>query len=281
MIEMADPLALQIQRLGGFKEQVLVLLHAAELRSGGQAATPAAVAALFRALHLRPPKNERQHLLQLREKGFIMQPRPGRWAATPEGEEEIRRLMVGVDLADLERISQDAGEPVFAGAAHHRIPASMAPALFQRGIAQFVQDNPGERNVFLMVRFPKEGDAYSMQPTIDMCRKTLGALGMRVHLASDRAVDDKLFENVGVHMWSCDFGVAILEEREKALNYSVVLETGAMLMTGRRCLLLKDKLVKTLPVDLIAHIHKEVDLDRPKTVEAAVRHWVSADLAFA
>ena len=272
------PLALQIQRLGGFNEQALVLLHAAELRGAGHSTSPGDVAALFASLHLPRPKNARQHLAQLRAKNLAMQPQTGRWATTPEGQQEIWRLMGDLDPTEFSRLGEEAGEPLFAGAAHHRIPASMAPALFEEGISRFLRDHKTERNVFLMVRYPREEDAYSLGPAISVCRAALRGVGMHPHLASDSAVDDQLFANVGVYLWSCNFGVAILENRERGLNYNVVLETGAMLMTGRRCLLLKDKTVGTLPTDLLAHIHKEVDLDRPETVEAAVAEWVTKDL---
>lgn len=275
---MTSPLDLQIQRLGDFNDRILVLLNVAELQAEEGSAAPADIAHLFRDLHLPLPKNESQHLAQLRKKDLVMQPAPGRWAVTPEGRQEIIRLMGCISAEDIERLGEKAGEPVFAGAAHHRIPPTLAPALFLDGISKFLQDHPGERNVFIMVRYPREDDSFPLEPGIETCRSVLSASYMEPHLAKDRAVDDQLFPNVGVYLWSCNFGVAILEERERALNYNVVLETGAMLMTGRRCLLLKDTSVKRLPSDLIAHLHKEVDLDKLETVEAAVREWVTADL---
>lgn len=256
---------------------MLVLLHAAELRSDERAAAPSAVAELFGVLHLPRPKNERQHLIQLRQKKLVMQPTPGKWAVTPLGLQEIGRLVEGVSASDLEKIGEEIGEPVFAGAAHHRIPPSMAPAFFAEGISRFQREHPTDRNVFMMCRYPREND-FSLHPAIDITRLTLESLGFEAHLASDGAVHDQLFSNVGVYLWSCNFGVAILEERGNALNYNVVLETGAMLMTGRRCLLLKDKTVRKLPSDLITHIHKEVDLDDLNTVRNAIEEWTRADL---
>jgi hypothetical protein len=273
-----DPRALQIQRLGSLNHQALVMLQVCSLSSPDQASSAADVTQRFLDVHLPPPQNVSQHLTYLRQQRLAMQPAAGRWAVSPEGEEEIRRLMGEIDSKDLERLGQEAGEPEFAGAPHHRIPPSMAPAIFQKGISEFLRDHPRERNVFLMVRYPREEDSYSMQPTIQVSRDLLVELGMEAHLASDRAVDDQLFPNVGIYLWACDFGVAILEEREKRLNYNVVLEAGAMLMTGRRCLLLKDKSVEGVPTDLGAHIRKDVDLDKPETVTTAIREWVAVDL---
>ena len=278
---MTHPLARQVQGLGGHNERVLVMLRAAQLQNDDGTAAPGDVADLFRDLHVTPPSNERQHLAQLRKRNLVMQPRSGRWAVTPSGEEEIGRLMGELSVDELVDLGKRAGEPEFAGASHHRIDPTMAPAVFQRGISEFQRNNPGERNVFLMVRYPQEYDTYPTQSTIDVCRAALSAANMVTHLAADSAVDDQLFPNVGIYLWSCDFGVAVLEQREGLLNYNVVLETGAMLMTGRRCLLLKDRSVKRLPGDLIAHIHQSVDLDRPKTIETAIRDWVANDLRLA
>ena len=89
---MTEPLGLQIQLLGGFNEQALVLLHAAEAREQGPV-TAGQVADLFRALQLPPPRNERQHLVELRKRSFAMQPSAGQWATTHLGAKEIERLM--------------------------------------------------------------------------------------------------------------------------------------------------------------------------------------------
>ena len=275
---MTHPLASQIQGLGGHNERVLVMLRVAQMLNDDESAAPGDVAELFRDLHVTPPSNERQHLAQLRRRNLVMQPRAGRWAVTPSGETQIQQLMGQLEVGELADIGKKAGEPEFAGAAHHRIDPALAPAMFQRGISEFQRNSPGSRNVFLMVRYPEEGDTYSTQPTIDTCRSALVEARMVAHLALDSAVDDQLFSNVGIYLWSCDFGVAVLEERQGQLNYNVVLEAGAMLMTGRRCLLLKDKSVERLPVDFIAHIHQSVDLDEPQTVDAAIRNWVANDL---
>lgn len=276
------PLKLQIQRLGGYNEQVLILLHVLQLRGGHEGAAPSEVAELFREFHLPPPTNERQHLIQLRKRRLVMQPDSGRWAVTPEGREEISRLLADVSGEELQRLGEEAGEPIFAGAAHHRIPASLAPAQFQQGIFEFLRDHPSDRNVFLMMRYPQREDSYRLEPTVDVCRSVLVELNLEPHLASDRAVHDQVFPNVGVYLWSCNFGVAVLENREnKGLNYNVVLETGAMLMTGRRCLLLKDKTANFVPTDLVAHIHKAIDLDEPETLQSAIREWVTSDLHLA
>jgi hypothetical protein len=103
--------------------------------------------------------------------------------------------------------------------------------------------------------------------------------GLSLHLASDRQADDELLGNVAAHMWACQYGVVIIEDRTgSGLNSNVAIELGGMLMTGRRCMILKDLTVPKMPTDLVGHIYKSVDLDQVEEVVAAAHIWVSEDL---
>lgn len=63
------------------------------------------------------------------------------------------------------------------------------------------------------------------------------------------------------------------------MNYNLVIEVGAILMAGRRCLLLKDSSIEKMPTDLVGFIYKSVDLDHPETFTQAVHKWAREDLA--
>jgi hypothetical protein len=62
------------------------------------------------------------------------------------------------------------------------------------------------------------------------------------------------------------------------LNYNVMTDLGAMLMTGRRCALLKDETSPALPTDLVGQIYKSIDLDDIISVGAKVHSWAAEDL---
>jgi hypothetical protein len=99
-------------------------------------------------------------------------------------------------------------------------------------------------------------------------------------LASDRSLDDDLLGNVAAHMWACQYGIGLFENRaNRDLNYNVVLEIGSMLMTGRRCALLRDITAPDMPSDIGGQIYKKVDLDDPQHLARAVHGWVREDLA--
>jgi hypothetical protein len=81
-------------------------------------------------------------------------------------------------------------------------------------------------------------------------------------------------------MWASRYGIAFFEDRRsRGVNYNLTIEVGAMLMTGRRCALLKDNSIERLPSDLVGHIYKAVDLDDPSSVAAALHAWLRDDLA--
>ena len=49
-------------------------------------------------------------------------------------------------------------------------------------------------------------------------------------------------------------------------------------MTGRRCALLRDETVGSLPTDLVGHIYKSVDVTEPPSVADAIHRWIRDDL---
>jgi hypothetical protein len=80
-------------------------------------------------------------------------------------------------------------------------------------------------------------------------------------------------------MWASQYGIAFFEDRRnRGLNYNLTIEVGSMLITGRRCALLKDSSIPRMPTDLVGKIYKSVDLDDPKTVSHALHVWIRDDL---
>src|SRR5207237_101555 len=105
--------------------------------------------------------------------------------------------------------------------------------------------------------------------------------GLAFHLASDQQLHDDLWTNVAVHMWASRYGVGFFEDLavpRRGLNYNLTTEVGAMLMTGRRCCLLKDPSIASLPTDLVGRIRKDVDLRDAHAVGKTLHTWLSQDL---
>ena len=131
-----------------------------------------------------------------------------------------------------------------------------------------------------MTRFPSEGDAPDpVKRAIAVAREVLAAYSLKLHLASDAVFDDDLLGNVGAYMWACRYGMAIVEDRvSRGLNSNAIIEVGGMILTGRRCVILKDRTAPSLPTDLSGQIYRDVDLDRSESIQRALEGWAGSDL---
>lgn len=112
-------------------------------------------------------------------------------------------------------------------------------------MAEFLDENPFDHERVLYDSIPKDAsDTEYLDPIehlIPVIRTVLAESGLKLLVASDRLILDDLFGNVAAHMWVSKYGIGLLEDRiGQGLNYNVMTELGAMLMTGRRCALLKD-----------------------------------------
>lgn len=272
---MSSALALQIQRLGGFTDQVLAMAHVAQLRSSRASTTPAAVKNTFLSLRIPPPSNVSEYLNRLARNRLVVRVGPSEWALTPLGLEAIRTLMLGVSDGELAAmVGWSPSEATFAEAKHHLIPPELAPAAFQKGIARFLQGHPFDRNVFGITRFPRSADD-PVATAIEVSRSMCASAGLEFHIASDQSVDDLLYGNVAAAMWACRYGIAIFEDRVgEGLKYNVAIEVGGMLVTGRRCLLMRDNTIKDMPSDLGGHIYQEVDISCPSEIKDVLGQWL-------
>ena len=269
---------LRLQRLGAAVDQCLVVAQLAQLRGEGSFRT-SDVQALFVSLRVPPPANVSRELGVLRQRGLVFRPTTTEWAITPEGEAQLGDISLEWSAADLQTIYQAD----FAGQVHHTIPAHLAPQHLVGPIDHFLEEHAFDRNVFGITRFPGDPGTEDGSEQIDLAivesRQHLAAYGLELHLASDRSVADELWPNVSASMWACRYGLAIVEDRAGVgLNRNVLIEVGGMLMTGRRCVLLKDRSVDGMPTDLVGHIYKSVDLDDPESIASAVREWCENDL---
>ena len=78
---------------------------------------------------------------------------------------------------------------------------------------------------------------------------------------------------------ACQHGIGVLENGSgTGLNDNVLIELGSMMVTGRRCAMLKDRTATGLPSDLTAQPYKSVDFEDLNAVTAAAHRWVAEDL---
>ncbi|NJC22045.1 hypothetical protein BJ994_001121 [Arthrobacter pigmenti] len=277
-----ESIGVRVQRMP-VADQTLVLASVASARSKDGVFTGRAVTDLFFNTSLPAPEKVANVFSTLKKTGRVTSAKErGNWNLTPLGRQRVAEL-IGNDAAALIAESLPGGADL-GHLRHPLIPSSLAPPQLVSAVANFTKGSPSAGHVFGMTRFPDDQkEPHGPDPVAEALEITDGVLdghGLRFLLASQRALVDDLWGNVQAHMWSSNYGIAFFEDRRgRGMNYNLVIEVGAMLMAGRRCLLLKDSSIKMMPTDLVGHIYKPVDLDAPATIAGAVHEWAREDLA--
>lgn len=277
-----EPIGIRVQRMP-VADQALVLASIASGRTEDGTFSGRAVTQLFYDTSLPAPDKIANVFTTLKRNGWATPAKDrGSWKLTPLGRQRTSKL-VGDDAVALLAEALPGGAEL-GHSRHPLIPSSLAPPQLLRPVADFTKVSPSAGHVFGMTRFPDaDEEPDGPDPVAAALEATDGALGghgLRFLLASQRALVDDLWGNVQAHMWSSNYGVAFFEDRRgRGMNYNLVIEVGAMLMAGRRCLLLKDSSIERMPTDLVGHIYKSVDLDDPRTITTAVHEWAREDLS--
>jgi hypothetical protein len=191
--------------------------------------------------------------------------------------------MEGLDVTAVEAEIALVGSAELQQAQHPLIPPELAPVRWATPIGRLLDRFPFDANVFCMTRFPRREKEDELpdpvRGVIVAARAALDARGLKMHLASDRQADDELFGNIAAHMWACKYGIGLFETRfGKEFNDNLQIEVGAMLMTGRRVVLLKDRDTPDMPTDFVGHIYRSVDFDDPDSIQTEIGNWISDDL---
>lgn len=264
-------------------EQVLVLARFAQARFPDGQFTPKQIEGLFSSFALPKPAKVSNIVAKLRKDGLLTQgSKSSTWRMTPLGKQTSLQFLSDLDLAAFS--AEAAFSSSFLGqVAHTVVPPALAPPSLIPGLQKFLQQHPFETNVFGMTRFPEAGESNKdpdpVKPALEVAREVCRLHGLQFHLASDRAINDDLWTNVAAHMWASQYGIAFFEDRRnRGLNYNLTIEVGSMLITGRRCALLKDSSIPRMPTDLVGKIYKSVDLGKTKSISDALHLWIRDDL---
>lgn len=276
-----ESVGVRVQRMP-LPDQTLVLASIASGRSVNGTFTSRSVMDLFYDTGLPAPTRLDNLFAGLKRTGRASGAKVrGVWQLTPVGRAYVAQL-ISSDAAALLTEALPGGAD-FGHLRHPLIPSTLAPPQLVKPVADFTSSSPSASNVFGMTRFPNDDEAPNeLDPLAAALKAASDALdghGLRFLLASQRGMVDDLWGNVSAHMWASNYGIAFFENRRgRGMNYNLVIEVGAMLMAGRRCLLLKDSSVDRMPTDLVGFIYKSVDLDNPSTVSRAVHEWSREDL---
>lgn len=257
--------------------QVLAIASLAESHSGSREFTTKDVARFYGEFRLPPVPNLSDSLGRLRNEKLLVRPSTKSWALTPLGEARLAQDVPEVTAEQLSASLQEQSGATFGHHLHSIIPPLLGPADSASGLHAILQDSAFEQNVMLITRFPR-GPEDHYTDLIDDIRKAVEAHGLTLQIASDGNAEDTLWANVVTYMWASKYAIVLIDNADGKFNSNVLIEVGGMMMTGRRCAILRDKSVRIMPSDLIGHIYKSSDLaDHQATVEL-VHGWIKNDL---
>jgi hypothetical protein len=264
-----------------FAEQILVLARIAQARSKENQFSPKQIEELF--IDLPKPAKISNEFAKLKKNGLLTSGnQKGTWRMTPLGKQTSFDYLSDLDLAAFNAESA-ASSSILGEVLHTVVSPALAPPELINGLRQFLEKHPFETNVFGMTRFPEADESKKgpdpVTPALIIAKEVCVLHGLQFHLASDRNIVDDLWKNVMAHMWGCQYGIAFFEDlRDRGLNHNLTIEVGSMLMAGRRCALLKDGSIAKMPTDLVGHIYKSIDLNKPETISAVLHLWLRDDL---
>lgn len=283
MIDNKFSFALKVQNINKSSSKVLVVACSVGIINSDGWFKGKDVRDMFMRLKIPKPSNVYRDLGTLSELGLLIK-KAKKWSLTPKGKVRVNEILETIDINKIELEANYNLGSFFGHAFHSTIPPDFSPPKWQKGISQLLEKYPFETNVFMMTRFPADEDDQEyldpLRDTIEVTKDVLSEYGLTLHLASDRQIDDDLLGNVAAHMWACNYGIGIFEDRlDRGLNYNVVTEVGAMLMTGRRCALIKDTTAPEMPTDIAGMIYKPTDLAKLDQVKNNIEDWVINDLS--
>lgn len=134
-----------------------------------------------------------------------------------------------------------------------------------------------DTNVFVMMRYREDSKFYEIEASI---RSMLTTFGLQTRLAKDAALHDDLWENIMLYMKNSKYGLVVFEElEEREFNPNISIELGYMLALDRRCLVLKDRRMRSLPTDICGKIYRAFDPYHIRdSLEDQILRWCRDDL---
>lgn len=272
----AESIRLRLQGLPG-PLQALAVGALAALQSPDGAFTTREVTDLLRDLRLPPVANASATLGRLRQEGLLMRPVNDSWALTPKGEARLNDETAHVPTHALALDLGHTPGSEFGDQHHALIPPFLGPMGAASGLSRILDRGPFERNVMLITRFPKGPEDHFAQ-LIPKLRDAVAEHGLTLQVASDGMAEDTLWANVVTYMWACKYAIVLMDSADGVLNSNVLIEIGGMLMTGRRCAILRDTSVPVMPSDLVGHIYKPTDLSDHDASLTEIHKWIRDDL---
>lgn len=125
-----------------------------------------------------------------------------------------------------------------------------------------LKEHPFKKNIFLMMKFRDDNrEGYTNTEIYKLIRDIIEGAGYNCVRADQEEwthlADESSYNPLAVS-YCCKYGIALIDEPEKeaAYNSNVIYELGMMATQNKKCILLRDEKVESIPFDLITTIHR-------------------------
>lgn len=142
-------------------------------------------------------------------------------------------------------------------------------------IEKFLEKKPFDANVFIIVRY-----ADQTQPLVKAIKETVanfqqGDITFVPIIANEHSITDDLYNPIAC-LLCCRYGIVIFDSADKLpeINPNVAYELGFMHLLQRKCLLLKDKNLKSLNSDILQKLY--ISYDSVETAKMETQKWLQS-----
>lgn len=117
---------------------------------------------------------------------------------------------------------------------------------------KFLESNPFENNVFIMTAYRKK-----LEPLMTAIRSATVKSGLNPVIARDHVLTDDLYNPIAC-LLCCKYGIAIFDhgEADQKHNANVVYELAVMQILKRKCIILKNRNVPSMPSDFLQKLYE-------------------------
>lgn len=182
----------------------------------------------------------------------------------------------------------DAADQLDSAIAVHQDIATLSlPSGYEhlvQSVRQCRNDYQYENSVFVMMKFPSQQmeteQANLLNRIYELIGIVLGSYGLKARRADKKQYEPDLWNNLCVYMLSCEFGLAVLEDRgANELNPNIALEYGFMKAMNKEVCLLREQNFKHDRADLIGKLVRSFRIDDKyvldeQSLKTGIQNWM-------
>ncbi len=109
----------------------------------------------------------------------------------------------------------------------------------------------------------------------EIMKRVIKEAGFYPVIAKNDIIIDDLYNPIACIICS-KYGIALFDQPEESqlINPNLSYELGMMHLQGKKCLILKSKLLEKLQTDILQKLYKEYDESNLDDLETKVKEWI-------